>query len=408
MRTPNASRLGAPFSDNGLFVDNLPLLLPADLSGALFRHPDDQGQEPRNPSILPGVLRMGRASVHRRSALLDRLQLPCGPGHRRSGRRPSQSRAGGRGCGKSSRSRRLQIREFRHRQYGRLASASRLGGRDDPYPSAARNLLLHLPLPVLCHRHLPETVPGQSRSDRRRALYLALSAIGRGAHRSLQDRRPPIGRPPVHAWPRFGRRPHFHHWPCAEGAGGRCRRAARTGRVRSGSRPLFDRGMDRTGFLHDPDLFRLRRLFQHGDRAWHRARVHLPAQFPHALYVVFDHRILAPLAHVAVVVAARLSLYPAWRQPRLQCADLPQPHNGVPAVRPLAWGKLDLCSLGRLARRLSRHRARGPQIGARPVGAASSLGLCAARRHGRVGPVSLRGPDGRDRILRAACSAGTA
>ncbi len=76
-------------------------------------------------------------------------------------------------------------------------------------------------------------------------------------------------------------------------------------------------GVDRAPRLHDPDLFRLRRLFEHGDRARHRARLHLPAQFQPALHVALDHRVLAALAHVAVVVAARLSLHPARRQPRL-------------------------------------------------------------------------------------------
>ena len=105
-------------------------------------------------------------------------------------------------------------------------------------------------------------------------------------------------------------------------------------------------GVDRADFLHRTDLFRLCRLFQHGDRARHRARLHLPAQFPHAVHVAVDHRILAPLAHVAVVVAARLSLHSPRRQPRLECANLSQSHHGVPALRPLAWSELDLRPVG--------------------------------------------------------------
>src|SRR6202035_3069895 len=90
--------------------------------------------------------------------------------------------------------------------------------------------------------------------------------------------------------------------------------------------------------------------FQHGDWPRHRAGVHIPAQFPHALHVAFDHRVLAALAHVAVVVAARLSLHSARRQPRKRCADVPQSHHGVPALRALARSELDVRPVGRLAR----------------------------------------------------------
>ena len=41
---------------------------------------------------------------------------------------------------------------------------------------------------------------------------------------------------------------------------------------------------------------------------------------------------LAALAHVAGVMAARLSVHSTWRQPRFQRADLPQSRHGVPAV----------------------------------------------------------------------------
>ena len=80
--------------------------------------------------------------------------------------------------------------------------------------------------------------------------------------------------------------------------------------------PSSGGGLARAWRLHDPDLFRFRRLFQHGDRAWAGARLRVPAQFPPALYVALDHRVLAPLAHQPVAVAARLSLHPARRQPR--------------------------------------------------------------------------------------------
>ena len=55
------------------------------------------------------------------------------------------------------------------------------------------------------------------------------------------------------------------------------------------SSPRARRGVDRPHGLHRADLFRLRRLFEHGDRARHRPRLHFPAQFPHALYVALNH-----------------------------------------------------------------------------------------------------------------------
>ena len=61
--------------------------------------------------------------------------------------------------------------------------------------------------------------------------------------------------------------------------------------------------------LYAANLFRLFRLFRHGDRA--RAVVRHPAagEFPLALQGGLDHRILAPLAHHAVALPARLSLH---------------------------------------------------------------------------------------------------
>ena len=115
-----------------------------------------------------------------------------------------------------------------------------------------------------------------------------------------------------------------------------------------------------------------------------------PRNFQHALHVALDHRVLAALAHVAVVVAARLSLHPARRQPRHEPADLSQSRDGVCALRRLARRELDLRAMGRLARRFSRVRAPGlgrcPQ--ARPK--ADRLALCAPCRHGRLGIVPRR------------------
>ena len=73
------------------------------------------------------------------------------------------------------------------------------------------------------------------------------------------------------------------------------------------------------------------------------------AQLPLALQGRLDHRLLAPLAHHAVALPARLPLHPARRQPQGQAAPLRQPHGHHAARRPLARRRLDLrCSGARL------------------------------------------------------------
>src|ERR1700743_2889172 len=67
-------------------------------------------------------------------------------------------------------------------------------------------------------------------------------------------------------------------------------------------------------------------------------------------------RLLAAMAYYALFLAARLSLYTAGRQSPRPFPDLYQPDDNNVAGRPLAWSKLDLCSMGRLARALSVDR----------------------------------------------------
>ena len=86
--------------------------------------------------------------------------------------------------------------------------------------------------------------------------------------------------------------------------------------------PAFDAGslacfgrLVRRRRLRLPDLLRLLRLLGHGDRPRADARLRLPEELRLALPVAVDHRVLAPLAHLAVHLAARLPLRPARRQP---------------------------------------------------------------------------------------------
>ena len=79
--------------------------------------------------------------------------------------------------------------------------------------------------------------------------------------------------------------------------------------------PTLLGGMARGLCLRHPDLFRLRRLFRHGSGAGRDGGLHPAAQLPHSLRRPQPHGLLAPLAHEPVLVAARLCLYPARRQP---------------------------------------------------------------------------------------------
>ena len=102
-----------------------------------------------------------------------------------------------------------------------------------------------------------------------------------------------------------------------------------------------------------------------------------------------DHRVLASLAHVAVQLVARLSVYSAGRQSGRRAAHLSQPCHRVSAVRALAWRELDVRALGRLAWGVPGCRARGSRrCAAAPAGTAA-MGLCAAGGDGWLGIVPV-------------------
>ena len=74
-------------------------------------------------------------------------------------------------------------------------------------------------------------------------------------------------------------------------------------------------GLGRLACLHAADLLRLLGLFGHGRRPWPDVR-HRPAdQLRLALSLAVDRRFLAPLAHDAQPLPARLSLHSAGRKP---------------------------------------------------------------------------------------------
>src|SRR5205823_5080275 len=59
--------------------------------------------------------------------------------------------------------------------------------------------------------------------------------------------------------------------------------------------------------------------------------------------------LLASLAHQFVDLAARLSLHPARRQPRIPPAHHEEPHGDDGPGRTVAWCRVDVRSLGRIS-----------------------------------------------------------
>ena len=94
-------------------------------------------------------------------------------------------------------------------------------------------------------------------------------------------------------------------------------------------------------------------------------------------------RLLAPLAHDAVALPARLPLHPARRQPRRALEDGPQPDDHDGAGRPVARRGVGLRAVGRAARDVPRDRApaaRQPAAGCPSgcAGSSSSTSSCSA------------------------------
>ena len=133
--------------------------------------------------------------------------------------------------------------------------------------------------------------------------------------------------------------------------------------------------------LRRADLLRLQRLHRHRDRDREAARVPVPAELRPSLQRALDPGVLAPLAHDAVALAARLPLHPARWEPQGHRPHLRQPDDHDAARRSVARRGVALRGLGRTARGLPRDRsmeavaagARGPRSRA-----GRALGVCAA------------------------------
>ena len=103
--------------------------------------------------------------------------------------------------------------------------------------------------------------------------------------------------------------------------------------------------------LRLPDLFRFLRLLGYGHRARAHVRLRDPGELPVALPGGEHHGFLAPLAHLAVHVAARLPVPAAGREPARARAHVREPRHRDAAGRAVARRGLAIRSLGRLPRR---------------------------------------------------------
>ena len=138
-------------------------------------------------------------------------------------------------------------------------------------------------------------------------------------------------------------------------------------------------------------------LHGHRDRDRAPARLLVPAELRLALRGHLAAGLLAPLAHDAVPLAARLRLHPARRQPwQASDPDLPQPAADDAARRAVARRRVDLRRLGSAPRRRARRRAAVGRAARRhraPVdrvgdagGRASSSSTSSASRGSSSGP----------------------
>ncbi|MEI9983363.1 MAG: MBOAT family O-acyltransferase [Aliidongia sp.] len=127
----------------------------------------------------------------------------------------------------------------------------------------------------------------------------------------------------------------------------------------------------------------------------------LTVNFPPPVFLVRHHRFLAALAYQPVVLAARLSLYPAGRQSRQQALWLPQSDGDDDSGRALARRVVEFRDLGHAA---WRRAGRAQGICPAPPGLPDRSAGLSGRRHAADLLVGLPGLDllPRDRFLRRA------
>ena len=208
--------------------------------------------------------------------------------------------------------------------------------------AAARHQLLHVPVDELRHRRLPRRRARDQELHRLRLLRVDVPAAGRRAdHPLLRDRGSAAFADPhrdeVRARRRVLLRSAWRRRSCSPTPAARSPTSRSTRARLSTARRLVRRHR-----LRLPDLLRFQRLLGHGDRPRPDARLRVRQELRLALPVAVDHRVLAPLAHLALDLAARLPLRAARRQPQRASSHLRQPLHRHAARRPVARRRVEL------------------------------------------------------------------
>ena len=251
------------------------------------------------------LLASGAISYRRRALCRRESAPPLSPRRARARRRA-----------RSGHSRLFQIPRLLHRAgaQARPCAGARPAARLRQRHAAGGDLVPDLSRDFLHRRRLSRPAGGLALAARHRALHQFLPASGRGADRA-RARVPAAARFAAESRRFLLRREHAAdpRRPVQEDGD---RQLSRGALRRSGlHRPdaILALRSDRRGLrLRDPDLRRFLRLHRHRDRRGGAARLSLSAEFQSALSRARHRRFLAPLAHDAVEVAARLSLYSAW------------------------------------------------------------------------------------------------
>ena len=369
-----------PPTRSGLQLNPLRRLLRGRLRGLPAAGPSRPEPVAARRQLL--LLRGVGLALHRAAGGVDAGQLLGRGRPRPAGRaglaRGVAARPVGRARLPARRARLLQVRRLLRRLGGAGAVDHRLrrrrsGPRHRP---AARHLVLHVHGDGLRRRRVPRRHGAGRQPGRLRALRRLLPAprgrtdpAGAGVDAAVRGAAHDPARGSV------DRRLADRHRPLQEDRRRRQPVADGRRRVRTGVSGRGRRRADRDLRLRAADLRRLRRLLRHGAGPLAAVRHRAQRQLPLPVRGDQPARVLAPLAHQPVDVAARLPVQAARRQPGRPLGDQPQPADHDGARRPVARGGVVVRAVGRLS-----GRAGWSRIAATRRGAACGRGRHAWRR----------------------------
>ena len=244
----------------------------------------------------------------------------------------------------------------------------------DPGGAAGRHLVLLVHGGVL-HRGHPARRHEARELDRPLPVPLVLPAPGRRADRAAERADPAARHPPRPAARRHRWRGVAHLRRVVQ-EGGRLELPGvgdRRPGVRRSRASRRGRGVVRGLGIRDRDLRRLQRLHGHRDRRGEAPGLPVPAELRPALHGSIAAGLLAPVAHDAQPLAARLPLHPARRLEEGRAPHVREHLRHDAAGRPVARRGVDVRVLGRVPRCGTGDR-RVPAVVAGATRAAASHG----------------------------------